>query len=150
MSCVWGMILKWGSTISGRRASCRNQTASWYDWTIVENDVNQNSQPNQCFDPTSPKTLCSLSPAPIMLHIKFDYDWPIVRRNIQVRMCWPMTDYWYTLMGALGTSVGKHVRPQIWVKGYFFGGGGFELLRWTLSVCLNRQGMLVHFHKTFK
>ena len=30
-------------------------------------------------------------------------------------------DYWYTLMGAHDTSVGKHMRPEIWQKGYFFG-----------------------------
>ena len=32
---------------------------------------------NQSFDPICPKTLCSLSPTPVMLHIKFDQDWPI-------------------------------------------------------------------------
>ena len=30
---------------------------------------------NQSFDPICPKTLCSLSPTPVMLHIKFDQDW---------------------------------------------------------------------------
>ena len=29
---------------------------------------------NQSFDPICPKTLCSLSPTPVMLHIKFDQD----------------------------------------------------------------------------
>ena len=29
---------------------------------------------NQSFDPTCHKTLCSLSPTPVMLHIKFDQD----------------------------------------------------------------------------
>ena len=33
------------------------------------------------------KTLCSLSPPPVMLHIKFDQDWPIGLRDIQVRKC---------------------------------------------------------------
>ena len=31
---------------------------------------------NQSFGSICPKTLCSLSPAPMMLHIKFDQDWP--------------------------------------------------------------------------
>ena len=39
---------------------------------------------NQSFDPICPKTLCSLSPIPVMLHIKFDQDWPTGFRDIQV------------------------------------------------------------------
>ena len=39
---------------------------------------------NQSFDPICPKTLCSLSPSPVMLHIKFDQDWPSGFRDIQV------------------------------------------------------------------
>ena len=39
---------------------------------------------NQSFDPISPKTLCSLSPTPMMLHIKFDKDWPTGLRDIQI------------------------------------------------------------------
>ena len=39
------------------------------------------------FDPICPKTLCSLSPTPMMLHIKFDQDWPTGFRDIQVQMC---------------------------------------------------------------
>ena len=42
---------------------------------------------NQSFDPICPKTLCSLSPTPVMLHIKFDQDWPTGFRDIQVRKC---------------------------------------------------------------
>ena len=34
------------------------------------------------FDPFCPKTLCSLSPTPVMLHIKFDQDWPTGFRDI--------------------------------------------------------------------
>ena len=33
------------------------------------------------------KTLCSLYPTPVMLHIKFDQDWPTGLRDIQVRRC---------------------------------------------------------------
>ena len=39
------------------------------------------------FDPICPKTLCRLSPTPMMLHIKFDQDWPTGFRDIQVKMC---------------------------------------------------------------
>ena len=42
---------------------------------------------NQSFDPICPKTLCSLSPTPVMLHIKFDQDWPTGLRDIQVWKC---------------------------------------------------------------
>ena len=39
---------------------------------------------NQSFDPICPKTLCSLFPTIMMLHIKFDQDWPTGLRDIQV------------------------------------------------------------------
>ena len=42
---------------------------------------------HQSFDPICLKTLCSLSPTPVMLHIKFDQDWPTGLREIQVRKC---------------------------------------------------------------
>ena len=42
---------------------------------------------NQSFDPICPKTLCSLSPTPVMLHIIFDQDWPNGLRDIQVWKC---------------------------------------------------------------
>ena len=42
---------------------------------------------NQSLDPICPKTLCSLSPTPVMLHIKFDQDWPTGFRDIQVWKC---------------------------------------------------------------
>ena len=38
-------------------------------------------------DPICPKTLCSLSPTPMMLHIKFDQDWPTGFRDTQVQKC---------------------------------------------------------------
>ena len=41
----------------------------------------------QSFDPICSKTLCSLSPTPVMLHIKFDQDWPTGFRDIQVWKC---------------------------------------------------------------
>ena len=39
------------------------------------------------FDPICPKTLCSLSPTSMMLHIKFGQDWPTGFRDIQVQKC---------------------------------------------------------------
>ena len=38
-------------------------------------------------DPICPKTLCSLSPTPMMLHIKFDQDKLTGFRGIQVQKC---------------------------------------------------------------
>ena len=65
---------------------------------------------NQSFNPICPKTLCSLSPTPVMLHIKFDQDWPTGFRDIQFESVdddgrqttddddvgWT-TDHWYTI-----------------------------------------------------
>ena len=42
---------------------------------------------HQSFDPICLKTLCSLSPPPVMLHIRFDQDGPTGFRDIQVRKC---------------------------------------------------------------
>ena len=42
---------------------------------------------HQSFDPICLKTLCSLSPPLVILHIKFDQDWPTGLRDIQVRKC---------------------------------------------------------------
>ena len=42
---------------------------------------------NQSFDPICPKTLCSLSSTPMMLHIKFDQDKLTGFRGIQVQKC---------------------------------------------------------------
>ena len=42
---------------------------------------------NQSFDLICPKTLCSLSPTPVMLHIKFDLGWPAGFRDKQVLKC---------------------------------------------------------------
>ena len=42
---------------------------------------------HQSFYPVCLKTLCSLSPPPVMQHINFDQDWPTGLRDIQVRKC---------------------------------------------------------------
>ena len=39
---------------------------------------------NQSSNPTWSKTLCNQSPTPMMLQIKFDYDWPTGCRDIRV------------------------------------------------------------------
>ena len=41
---------------------------------------------NRHFKPICPKTLCSIFLTPIILHIKFDKDWPTDFRDIQVQM----------------------------------------------------------------
>ena len=43
---------------------------------------------NQSFDPIYPKTLCSLSPIPVMLHIKFDQDWPTGHIQVSSEKLW--------------------------------------------------------------
>ena len=42
---------------------------------------------NQSSDSIFPKTLCSQSPTPMMLLMKFDYDWPAGFREIHVWKC---------------------------------------------------------------
>ena len=42
---------------------------------------------NQSFDPICLKTLCSLSPPPVMLYIKFYQDWPTGLRDFHVWKC---------------------------------------------------------------
>ena len=42
---------------------------------------------HQSFGPICLKTLCSRSPPPVMLHIKFDQDRPTGLRDIQVQKC---------------------------------------------------------------
>ena len=42
---------------------------------------------NHSLDPICLKTLCNLSPPPVMLHIKFDQDWSTGLRDIQVQKC---------------------------------------------------------------
>ena len=42
---------------------------------------------NQSCDPIGPKTICSLSPTQVMLHIISDQDWPNGFRDIQVWKC---------------------------------------------------------------
>ena len=62
----------------------------------------------QRFDPICPKSLCSLSPTPVMLHIKFDQVWPTGFRDKVWMMTMdddaPMTDHWYTISFGFGSG----------------------------------------------
>ena len=60
---------------------------------------------NQNFDSICTKSLCSLSPLPVMLHIKFDHDWPTGLKIYSSSNVWTATDgqtdgqnadHWYT------------------------------------------------------
>ena len=42
---------------------------------------------NHSVDPICPKTVCSFSTTPMIIHIKFDQDWPSGFRDSQVQMC---------------------------------------------------------------
>ena len=58
-------------------------------WIIKTSSLKGNDRSPESNVPRSicPKTLCSLSPTPMMLHIKFDQDWPTGFRDIQVQKC---------------------------------------------------------------
>ena len=55
-----------------------------------------------------PKTLCSLSPTPMMLHIKFDHDWPTGFRDIQVQKC-----EIFVIQGQVTPKFKSLIRPEI-------------------------------------
>ena len=62
-----------------------------------------------------PKTLSSLSPTPVMLHIKFDQDWPTGFRDIQVWKCGRRRDdrplvYYKLTLWAFGSGELKNKR----------------------------------------
>ena len=63
---------------------------------------------HQSFDPICFKTLCSLSPPPVMLHIKFDQDWPTGLRDIQVRKC-----KFFCHSRASNSKVSSLIQPEI-------------------------------------
>ena len=63
---------------------------------------------HQNFDSICLKTLCSLSPPPVMLHIKFDQDLPIGLRDIQVRKC-----YIFVIQEQVISKVSSLIRPEI-------------------------------------
>ena len=60
---------------------------------------------HQSFDPICLKTLCTLSPLPVMLHIKFDQDCPTCLRDIQVRN--------FRHSRASNSKVSSLIRPEI-------------------------------------
>ena len=63
---------------------------------------------HQSFDPICLKTLCSLYPPPVMLHIQFDQDWPTGLRDIQVRKCKN-----FRHSRASNSKVSSLIRPEI-------------------------------------
>ena len=63
---------------------------------------------HQSFDPICLKTLCSLSPPPVMLHIKFDQDWPTGLRDIQV---WKWKNFRHSRPS--NSKVSSLIRPKI-------------------------------------
>ena len=63
---------------------------------------------NYSFDPICPKTLCSLSPTPMMLRIKFDPDWPAGLRDIQVKKC-----EIFVTQGQVTPKMSGLIRPKI-------------------------------------
>ena len=60
---------------------------------------------HQSFDPICLKTLCILSPPPVMLHIKFDQYWPTGLRDIQVRK--------YKIFVIQGQKESSVIQPEI-------------------------------------
>ena len=71
---------------------------------------------NHSFDPIWPKTLCSLFPTPVMLHIKFDQYWPTGFRDVQVWMCGRRrrtTDRWYTINSPCEPSAQVSYKPRL-------------------------------------
>ena len=63
---------------------------------------------HQGFDSICLKTLCNLSPPPVMLHTKFDQDWPTGLRDIQVRK-WKN----FCHSRASNSKVSSLIRPEI-------------------------------------
>ena len=62
---------------------------------------------NQGFDPICPKTLCSLSPTPMMRHIKFDQDWLTGFRDVCSKVCN------FRLSRASNSKMSGLIRPKI-------------------------------------
>ena len=70
---------------------------------------------NQSLNLICPKTLCSLSPTPVMLHIKFDLGWPAGFRDIQVWKCGrrrtTTKDHCYTISSPCEPSAQVSLKP---------------------------------------
>ena len=84
---------------------------------------------NQCFDPVFPKTVCSLSPTLVMLHINFYQDWPSGFWDIQVWKCGRRTDD----------------RPLVYYKLTLWAFGSGELINWGQSPWSRVTGTLSSF-----
>ena len=68
---------------------------------------------NQSFDPICTNPIYSLSPTPVMLHIKFDQDWPTCLRDIQVQRRRQTADHWYTISSS--SELKSQIVNQIWL-----------------------------------
>ena len=98
---------------------------------------------HQSFDPICLKTLHSLSPLPVMLHIKFDQDWPTCLRDIQVRKCkifviqGQVTPKWVVWSRPKSRAANSVVSGPIWWK--------FELVRdfmHVLGTCKYKKDLI--------
>ena len=86
---------------------------------------------NQSFDPICPETLCSLSPIPVMLHIKFNQDWPTGFRDIKV---WK-SGRWRT-DGRTTTDGRTDDGPLVYYKLTLWAFGSGELKKWQRQLRL--------------
>ena len=96
---------------------------------------------NQSFDPIFPKTLCSLSPTPVILHIKFDQDWPTGFRDIQVWKC-----------GRRTTDDGRRMDdgPLVYYKLTLWAFGSGELIKFKSQVLSLYFEIMMLFLKIYK
>ena len=86
---------------------------------------------NQSFDLICPKTLCILSPTPVILHIKFDPDWPTGFNDIQVWKC-----------GRQRTEDGPLVYYKLTL--WAFSSGGLKIKGWIRAAAWFRYTRYIH------
>ena len=88
---------------------------SCYIWSLIRSRTTSPKGKDRSPESNVPrsiclKILCSLSPTPMMLHIKFDQDWPTGFRDIQVQKCeilvtqGQVTPYWTVWFGPKSNS----------------------------------------------
>ena len=79
---------------------------------------------NQNFDPICPKTLSSLSLTPMMLHIKYDQNWPTGFRDIQVQM----RNFRHSRASI--SKMSGLIRPKFKLDSTFYACPGYQQLWW--------------------
>ena len=77
------------------------------------------------FDPICPKAYRCLSPTPLMLHTKFDQDWPAGLSDIYVWKCKYIRNFWHSTAGNF--KVTDPIRPD------------FELVEDVMPVLVTSQ-----------